>query len=463
MDDQELCYTDIATLGWRYRSRALSPVEATRAVLDRIGRLDRRLNSFITVLEQPALEQARQAEAELFQGIDRGPLHGVPVSLKDLIDTAGIRTTAASRLWRDRVPATTATVASRLEQAGAVLIGKCNLLEFAYGIVHPDYGQCNNPWDVARTSGGSSSGSAASVAAGMGWGSIGTDTGGSIRIPAAYCGVVGLKPTYGRVSLYGVCPLSASLDHAGPLARTVADAAILLGAIAGHDPLDPSSLADPPADYHAALADSVRGLRVGVVVEHIGDDLHPGVADATWAAVRELEQAGMQLREVHIARLREADAPLLAVVMPEATLVHAAWLRERPADYAALTRAQLEQGARITAVDYLQARAFCDQLRADLLEALRDVDVLIGPAVAWEAPAEDPPVGDSEGAAEARRTAPYNMTGLPAISVPCGFGRQGLPLGLQIAAAPLAEQMLLRVAHAYEQRAGWFQQRPPLI
>jgi aspartyl-tRNA(Asn)/glutamyl-tRNA(Gln) amidotransferase subunit A len=462
MDDQELCYTTIATLGRLYRNRALSPVEATRAVLDRIRRLDQRLNSFITVLEGPSLEQARHAEAELSRGDDRGPLHGVPISLKDLIDTAGTRTTAASRLWRDRAPTITATVARRLEEAGAVLIGKCNLLEFAYGIVHPDYGQCNNPWDTGRTSGGSSGGSAASVAAGLGWGSIGTDTGGSIRIPAAYCGVVGLKPTYGRVSLHGICALSPSLDHVGPLARTVADAAILLGAIAGHDPLDPSSLADPVMDYRSALGDDVRGLRMGIVVEHMGDDLRPGVADAIWAAVRVLERAGMRAREVHIAGLREADNALLASVMPEATLVHATWLRDRPEDYAALTREQLEQGGRMTAVDYLRAQAYRRQLRAEFLSTLGDVDVLISPAVAWEAPEEDPPVGESQGAAEARRTGPYNLVGLPAISIPCGFGPEGLPLGLQIAAAPLAEHTLLRVAHAYEQHAVWFQQHPPL-
>jgi aspartyl-tRNA(Asn)/glutamyl-tRNA(Gln) amidotransferase subunit A len=384
----------------------------------------------------------------------------VPISLKDLIDTAGTRTTAASRLWRNRVPTTNATVARRLEQAGAILIGKCNLLEFAYGIVHPDYGQCNNPWDLQRTSGGSSSGSAASVAAGMGWGSIGTDTGGSIRIPAAYCGVVGLKPTYGRVSLHGICPLSASLDHAGPLARTVADAAVLFATLAGQDPLDPHSLADAVDDDAATMTDDVRGLRVGVVAEHMGADLQAGVAETTWAAVRVLEQAGMQVREIHIPSLRAADDALLAAIMPEATLVHADWLREHPADYAALTRAQLEQGAQISAVDYLRAQAYRRRLRADMLDALGDVDVLIGPTVAWEAPVEDPPVGEGQGAAEARRTGPYNLTGLPAISVPCGFGSQGLPLGLQIAAAPLAEQLLLRVAHTYEQRAGWFRQRP---
>ena len=460
MDEQALCYTDIATLGRLYRTRVISPTEATRAVFDRIRRLDQRLNSFITVLEQPALEQARRAEAELDSGHDRGPLHGVPISLKDLIDTAGTRTTAASRLWRDRVPTTSATVARRLEQAGAILIGKCNLLEFAYGIVHPDYGPCNNPWDLQRTSGGSSSGSAASVAAGMGWGSIGTDTGGSIRIPAAYCGVVGLKPTYGRVSLHGICPLSASLDHAGPLARTVADAAVLFAALAGHDPLDPHSLADAADDDAARMTDDVRGLRVGVVAEHMGADLQAGVAEATWAAVHVLEQAGMQVREIHILSLHAADEALLAAIMPEATLVHADWLRDHPADYAALTRAQLEQGAQISAVDYLRAQAYRRQLRVDMLDALGDVDVLISPTVAWEAPVEDPPVGEGQGATEARRSGPYNLTGLPAISAPCGFGSQGLPLGLQIAAAPLAEQLLLRVAHTYEQRAGWFQQRP---
>jgi aspartyl-tRNA(Asn)/glutamyl-tRNA(Gln) amidotransferase subunit A len=464
MDDEELCYSTIATLGRLYRDRALSPVEATRAVLDRVRRLDQRLNSFITVLEQPALEQARRAEAELSQGNDRGPLHGVPVSLKDLIDTAGTRTTAASRLWHDRVPSITATVARRLEEAGAVLIGKCNLLEFAYGIVHPDYGQCNNPWDTSRTSGGSSSGSAASVAAGLGWGSVGTDTGGSIRIPAAYCGVVGLKPTYGRVSLHGICPLSPSLDHVGPLTRTVADAAILLGAIAGHDPLDPSSLADPALDYRFALVDEVRGLRMGIVIQHMGgDDLRQGVADATWAAVRVLERAGMHAQEIHIVSLSEADTALLSIAMPEATMVHATWLRDRSEDYAALTREQLQQGARITAVEYLEAQTYRRRLRAELLNILGDVDILISPTVAWEAPAEDPPVSESQGAAEARRTGPYNLVGLPALSIPCGFGPEGLPLGLQIAAAPLAEYQLLRVAYAYEQHAGWFRQHPSLF
>jgi len=294
----------------------------------------------------------------------------------------------------------------------------------------------------------------------MGWGSVGTDTGGSIRIPAAYCGVVGLKPTYGRVSLHGICPLSVSLDHAGPLARTVADAAILFAALAGYDPLDPHSLAESATDETVAVTDDLRGLRLGIVAEHMGADLQPGVAEATWAAVRVLEQAGMHVREIQIASLAAADDALLAAIMPEATLVHADWLRDHPTAYAALTRAQLEQGSQIAAVDYLRAQAYRQQLRADMLGALREVDVLISPTVAWEAPVEDPPVGQGQGADEARRTGPYNLTGLPAISVPCGFGSQGLPLGLQIAAAPLAERRLLQVAHTYEQRAGWFRQHP---
>jgi aspartyl-tRNA(Asn)/glutamyl-tRNA(Gln) amidotransferase subunit A len=461
MDDQDLCFLSIADLGQRFRSRALSPVEATRAALARLRRLDGRLNSFITVLEEGALAQARAAEEELGCGRDRGPLHGVPISLKDLIDTAGVATTAASRLWRNRVPAESATLAARLEAAGAVLLGKCNLLEFAYGIVHPDFGQCNNPWDTARTSGGSSGGSAAAVAAGIGWGSIGSDTGGSIRIPAAYCGAVGLKPTYGLISLRGLCPLSPSLDHAGPLARSAADIAALLQVVAGHDPADPHSLNVAIPDYTAGLTGEVRGLWVGLVTEHM-QRLRPGVAEATMAALRQLEGLGMRLREISLPELAGADEALLNLVMPEASHIHAAWLRERPGDYAALTRAQLEQGERIPAVDYLRAQAYRRELRAAMLAALGEVDILASPTVAWEAPAEDPPVGDPEGADEALRTGPYNLTGLPAISLPCGFGPAGLPLGLQLAAAPLAEPLLLRAAQAYEGRAGWAARRPPL-
>ena len=462
MNDEDLAYLDITTLGRHYREHIYSPVEVTQAIFARIRRLDGHLNSFITLLEVKALAQARQAEAELFAGRDRGPLHGIPLSLKDIIDTAGSRTTAGSRLWHDRVPTKTATAALRLEQAGAVLLGKCNLLEFAYGNVHPDFGQCNNPWDTGRTSGGSSSGSAASVAAGLGWGSLGTDTGGSIRIPASYCGIVGLKPTYGRVSVHGVCPLSFSFDHVGPLARTVTDAALLLQAAAGHDPLDPTSLPNPVPDYLADIRVGVRGLRVGVVREHMGTDLPGFVSDATWAAVRELERAGAIVSEISIPGLAHADELLLPALMPEATLVHQAAFREHPDDFAVLTRMQLEQGFTFSAIDYLHAHQGCSQLRQEMLAALREVDILLSATVPWEAPAEDPPEdGGQEGTAEARRTAPYNLTGLPAISLPCGFGPTGLPLGLHLASAPLSEALLLRIAYAYEQASAW-SRRPPL-
>jgi aspartyl-tRNA(Asn)/glutamyl-tRNA(Gln) amidotransferase subunit A len=432
-------------------------------VLERIHTLDGRLNAFITVLDEPALASARQAEADLCAGLERGPLQGVPVSLKDLIDTAGVRTTCASPIRRDYVPQQSATIARRLEAAGAVLVGKCNLLEFAYGIVHPDFGQCNNPWDPSRTAGGSSSGSCASVAAGMGYGSLGTDTGGSIRIPASYCGVVGFKPTYGRVSRRGVFPLSWSLDHVGTLTRSVEDAAILLGAVAGADSLDPTCATVSVPDYRSALNGEVRGLRLGVLEQHMtGADLRPGVAEAAAAAVSELEKAGMLITKIHLPSFEGADAALLLAILPEGTLVHEAWLRQRPQDYAEMTRQQLETGALISAVDYVRAQQYRARLLRECLAALQDVDVFVSPTVAWEAPQEDPNIAGGDGATEARRTGPFNLTGLPAISVPCGFGFAGLPLGLQITGAPFAEALVLRVAHAYEQRAGWFQYHPHL-
>jgi aspartyl-tRNA(Asn)/glutamyl-tRNA(Gln) amidotransferase subunit A len=463
MDKRELCYLDIACLGRLYRSGEVSPVEATQAVLERIHALDERLNAFITVLDEPALACARQAEAELHAGKDRGPLHGVPVSLKDLIDTAGVRTTCASPIRRNYLPERSATAARRLEEAGAVLVGKCNLLEFAYGIVHPDFGQCNNPWDPTRTAGGSSSGSCASVAAGMGYGSLGTDTGGSIRIPAAYCGVVGFKPTYGRVSRQGVFPLAWSLDHVGTLTRTVEDAAILLGSVAGIDPLDPTCSPAPVPDYRAGLNGEVRGLHLGVLEEHMnGADLRPGVAEAAWAAVAELEKAGMVIKKIQLPSLASADLALLLAILPEGTLVHEEWLRQRPQDYAEMTRQQLETGALIPAVDYLRAQQYRARLLGECLAAFQEVDVLVSPTVAWEAPQEDPSMAGGDGATEARRTGPFNLTGLPALSLPCGFGPAGLPLGLQITGSPYAEEMVLRVAHAYEQSAGWFERHPTL-
>lgn len=463
MKSDDLFFLTITELGQMYREGSISPVEVTQAVLDRMARLDRSLNAFITVLSDQALAQARLAEQDFRHGIDRGPLQGIPISLKDIFDTAGIETTAASPQWRGRVPVQTATSAKRLLDAGAILVGKCNLLEFAYGIVHPEFGQCNNPWNPTRTSGGSSSGSASSVAAGMCWGSLGTDTGGSIRIPASYCGIVGLKPTYGRVSRHGVFPLSWSLDHVGTLARTVEDTAILLTAIAGHDPLDPTSGRDAVPDYYAGLRRDLKGLRVGVLEQHMSHpDLRPGVGEAAWQAVKELEKIGMVLQSVHIPDLDLADPALLIAILPEATLAHEHMLRETPENYAEMTRQQLELGALLPAVDYLRAQQFRTRLLAQFVATFEDVDVLVNPTVAFEAPAEDPVVAAGEGSDEARRTGPYNLVGLPAITIPCGFGPNDMPLGLQIAGPPMGEADVLAAAFAYEQHAGWHRRRPSL-
>ncbi|MCE5208714.1 MAG: amidase [Chloroflexi bacterium] len=461
MSDSELLYQDITSLGKLYRSGALSPVEVTRAVLDRIEQVDGRLNAFITVLREQALRDAQDAEIALRSGLDLGPLHGIPFSLKDIFDTAGIRTTAGSRHWVNRIPEQTATSAQRLMDSGAILIGKCNLLEFAYGIVHPDYGQCNNPWDVSRTAGGSSSGSAASISAGIGWGSLGTDTGGSIRIPASYCGVVGLKPTYGRVSKHGVFPLSWSLDHVGIMARSVKDAAILLQVVAGYDPQDPTSSRSPVPDYCVGLNMELKGVKIGVLEHHINHpDLRPLVGEVSWKAVKTLEELGGELVPVSIPDIDLADQAMLISILPEATLAHEHMLKEEPENYAEMTRQQLELGTMLSAVDYLRAQQYRNKLLAAFLEVFQKVDVIVNPTVAFEAPAEDPVVAAGQGSDEARRTGIYNLTGLPAVTVPCGFGQDHLPLGLQIAGAPMAEATILQVASAYERAAFWYEKHP---
>jgi len=455
MTAEELCFLSIRELGARYRSGDVSPVEAVRAVFDRIDRFEKRLNAWITIRREEALTEARAAEKDLRAGRDRGPLHGVPVSVKDNMDTAGVQTTCASRILRNRVPPRDATVVHRLGDTGAVLLGKTNLLEFAYGIVHPDYGQCNNPWDPARTAGGSSSGAASSVAAGMGYAALGTDTGGSIRIPASYCGVVGHKPTYGLVSRFGVFPLSWSLDHVGPITRTVEDAATVLQEVAGSDPDDPSAVVGPIPDPRKVVEGTLRGVRVGVIKQLMGDDLRPGVRTAFERALRVFRDGGATVWEVNVPSILYSDQALLPVIAPEATAIHEAWLRTRPEDYAPMTRAQLELGAMYAATDYVRAQRFRTKLMAECEAALEQVQMFIAPAVAWVAPKEDPAVAGQEGAIEARRTGPFNLTGMPAITVPCGTAEDDLPIGLQIAGRWLEDERVLQAAYAFEQRAEW--------
>lgn len=436
MRDIDILFASIPQVAAWYRDGTLSPLDVTRASLARIEALDPALNAFITVTADLALVQAQRAETELRTGTDRGPLHGIPVALKDLTDTAGVRTTCGSRLLADHIPDTDATVTVRLREAGAVLLGKTNLLEFAYGIVHPDYGQTNNPWDVTRTSGGSSGGSAAAVASGLCFAAFGTDTGGSIRIPAAYCGVTGLKPTSGLVPLGGVFPLSWSLDHGGPIARSCGDAALMLTALTGR-PQDAA-----PRDLH--------GVRLGVLAEHSrGPEMQQGVTDVFERACDALRAAGAVLREVRVPGIDLVDAAMMHVLQPEASVIHTAWLQQSPEAYAPDTRMQLEQGFGVSAVDHVRAQQYRRNLALDFLAALTDVEAILTPTVAWVAPHEDPVVSGDEGFAEARRTAPANLTGFPALSLNAGFS-QGLPVGLQLTTRPGQDALALSLGASVE-------------
>jgi aspartyl-tRNA(Asn)/glutamyl-tRNA(Gln) amidotransferase subunit A len=433
----EMHFSSIAALGAAYRNGSISPVEVVRGLLDRIARLDPTLNGFITVLEAESLAQAESAARELKAGRDRGPLHGVPVAIKDLIDMAGVPTTFASRAGSPRQGKADAALVRNLRQAGAIILGKTNLLEYAYGAVHPDFGQTNNPWDPRRTSGGSSGGSAAAAAAGLCFAAVGTDTGGSIRIPASYCGVAGLKPSFGRVSLEGVQALSPSLDHAGPIARTCADAASLLEGMTG------TRLQVPRAQ--------LAGLRVGIM-HHPGADkfLQTEVQAHFDQVIRNLERAGTHVRPIKVPDLELARDALIAIIEPEASLIHRDLLRTEPAGFSGITRAQLEAGFAISAVDYLNAFKVRERLTAEFQHAFESVDAILSPSVPWVAPAEDPPVGGEEGAGEMMYSGVYNLVGLPALSVPCGMSAEGLPSGLQIVTSWHKDELALSIGLALE-------------
>jgi aspartyl-tRNA(Asn)/glutamyl-tRNA(Gln) amidotransferase subunit A len=455
-------FLGIRELGRRYRQADLSPVEVVQGALRRIDRHGPALNAWVTVRKDDALADAAVAEAELRAGKDRGPLHGVPVAIKDNIDTRGLRTTCGARIYRDRIPDRDATVVARLKQAGAITMGKTNLLEFAYGVVHPDFGQCNNPWDLKRTSGGSSSGSASAVAAGMVFAALGTDTGGSIRIPAAYCGIVGFKPTYGAVSRTGVFPLSWTLDHVGPLARTVDDAALAFAAIAGEDPSDGTSVASPCTTGWEPRGTLV-GLRVGVAPELLGDELQPGVAAAFEHALSKFRGAGAHVQEVRLPTIHHSEDALMGVIAAEAASIHEPLLRAHADDYSDKARAQLQMGTTYLAVDYLRALRYRTVLIEEFRSVFSLVDVLICPTTPHVAPAENPHPGVAgRGRTRVvRRTGPFNLAGLPAVSVPAGLAEDRMPVGLQIAAPWLQDQQLLQTALAFERVSEWQSVAPP--
>jgi aspartyl-tRNA(Asn)/glutamyl-tRNA(Gln) amidotransferase subunit A len=430
-------FLSIAELGAAYRQKSLSPVEATRSAFTRIRAIDGQLNAFITLLEHEALAQAQNAERELKSGTDRGPLHGVPVAIKDLIAIAGAPTTYASRAASPRTPRKDAALIRKLKQAGAVLIGKTNLLEYAYGAVHPDFGQTNNPWDPKRTSGGSSGGSAAGVAAGCCFGAVGTDTGGSIRIPAAYCGVVGLKPSFGLVDLKGVQALSWSLDHAGPLARRVADAARLLEGMTG---------TSFPAEAHR-----LTGLQLGVMA-HPGEGrfIEPGVKELFQAALAKFEEAGAEIRAVSIPDLERAGDALLSILGPEASVIHQRLIAAEPEGFGETTRLQIEAGFAIPATAYVRAQKLQRELARRYQRLFGEVDAILSPSVPWVAPAQDPVLGEEGGDGEMLYSAAYNLTGLPALSIFCGLGPENLPVGLQIVAPWGGDDLALSIGAAFE-------------
>jgi len=456
------------------RSKKVSPVELTEECLRRIEQLERKLNAFITVTADLALDQARAAEREIHAGRWKGPLHGIPIALKDLVDTAGIRTTAASALFQDRVPTEDAEIVRRLKAAGAVFLGKTNLHEFAYGgssaISHS--GPVRNPWNKAVSPGGSSGGSAAAVAAGMCYAAIGTDTGGSIRQPAAYCGIVGFKPTYGRVSAAGVIPLSQTTDHVGPMTRTIKDASLMLQAIAGHDSNDAASLNAPVPDYIANIADKTSSMRLGIPRDYFFSGVHPDILSAIDEALAVLKKLTRSQRDCPPlggdASYAATLEPYTTVLRAEAYAYHREFVAQKPELYQPPTLKRIRSGAEVTAAAFQESLRLVQQLRQKTAHYFQneDLDLLITPTTSIPPPAvadlNDPETARPKELEMLRNTRVFNALGLPTISVPCGFTSEGLPIGLQITGPNGADAEVLRLAYAFEQATDWHTRRPAI-
>jgi aspartyl-tRNA(Asn)/glutamyl-tRNA(Gln) amidotransferase subunit A len=467
-----LAFTPVIDLARMIASKAVSPVEVVRAQLERITALDGTLRAYLTVCDEAALVAARAAESALVAGRSMGPLHGVPIALKDLYDTAGVRTTGGSTILADRVPEADATVVRRLREAGAIVLGKLHMVEFAYGPegLNAHHGSPRNPWDAAaeRMPGGSSSGSGVAVAAGLAPAALGSDTGGSIRIPASLCGITGLKPTYGRVSRAGVLPLAWSMDHVGPMTRTVADAALLLRVMAGYDPADASTSVLPVPDYLGALSGEVKGLRVGLLRRFFLESATPEVRAAVETAARALEKAGAIVDEVALPAVVHVGAASYAVVASEALAYHTGWLKSRPGDYDPEVRTRLQLGAFVTGAHYVRGQQVRALVRGEVDAALARRDVLLAPATPLTAPRLDErqtTLGDGPcdvRGALIRLTRPFNFSGHPACAVPCGFDTGGLPIGMQIVGRPFDEATVLRAADAYQRLTDWHTRRPVL-
>ena len=461
----DLTQLSIAEAAPLLRAGKLSPVELTHAYLDRIERINPKLNCYITVTGEPALADARRAEQEISAGRYRGPLHGIPIGLKDLIETAGVLTTAASNVLKSNIPTADAAVVTRLRAAGAVFLGKLNLHEFAYGGsgVISAYGPVRNPWNTGHITGGSSSGSAAAVAAGLCCAAIGTDTAGSIRLPASCCGIVGHKPSYGLVSAWGVIPLSWSYDHVGPMTRTVTDAALMLDAIAGYDARDFTSREYPQRQYAASLENaSLSGIRVGVPHATFYRDLDPEIEAALGHVLEVLISAGAKPREFDVPENSDRTASTT-----ESFAYHTRYLADHSAEYQPATLQRIKTGEKYSATDYLLKKRELEEIRRAQVAAFETIDLVVTPTVPSLPPSFDELEKDPTKLRPAellmlRNTRPFNVLGWPATSVPCGFSNSGLPIGLQIAAAPGRDDLALRAAHAYTQHTNWHTGRPTL-
>lgn len=462
----DLYYLSIADASRRIAAKELSPVDLTRAYLERIEALDAKLNAFITVTAELAMDRAHAAEREIASQGPRSPMHGIPFVLKDIYDTAGIPTTGHSRLTRDRVPEANAACTERLLEAGGILLGKLATHEFATG--GPSYDlpwpPANNPWLLDRFPGGSSSGAGAAVAAGLAPGAMGSDTGGSVRLPAAFCGLAGMKPTFGRVSKRGILPLSWSLDNAGPLTWTVEDCAIMLQVIAGHDPLDPSSASYPVPDYRAGLGDGIAGMRVGLVRHFYERDVmaEASMIEAMNTAAEVFRSLGAEVVDVELPSLAEFQACNRIITMSEAYAIHEHSLVHRPEDYGAVTRYRILPGAMITAAEYLAALRQQRECTEKTLAVLETVDVLLTATIYGPAPVQAAMRAEAN-FSRPPLTNPFNLTQLPAISICNGYSEEGLPLAMQIAGRRFDEVACFRVAHAYEKATPWRERRPQLL
>jgi len=465
----ELCEMDLVEVAEAIRTRKVSAVEVTGACIQRIERLQPTLNCFISIEAEEALKAAERADEEVARGVIRGPLHGVPLAHKDMLYRAGKVTTCGSKIRKDFVPSYTATVHARLDAAGALNLGTLNMSEFAFGPTghNGHWGHCRNPWNPDHITGGSSSGSGAAVAGRLVYGALGSDTGGSVRLPAGICGLAGLKPTQGRVSRYGVMPLSFSLDQIGPLTRSVRDCARIFSVIAGHDPKDPTSSTMPVDDYEARLSGGVRGMRIGVPTNFFYEDVSDEVRACIEESLRVFRELGAEIVKVQVPHVDILDGLSNVIMASEAATIHGNWLRARPDDYQPQVRQRIMAGLFYPATKYLEALDLRPKVVADVIDAVfASVDVLHAPLLPCPVPRIDET--DLGGSSEAhaavgslsRLTRPLNYLGFPGLTVPAGFDGSGLPIAFQLLGRPYAEATLLRAGHAYQTATVWHRRVP---